>query len=440
MRACDLFCCAGGSTTGLTWAGFEVALGIDVDEGALRVYRANHAHAAANLDLGNVEAAVARIREAGHVDLLAASPPCTDFSSAGSRQERSTVAGLTISTARIAAALGTRVVVIENVPEMVRSGCWADARETLVGAGYSLVVLRLNAAACGVAQVRRRVFVVATRGCNEATLRWVQQQASGLNQTPQNAPTVRSCLVKPANSYFLPCRNSPCIRSTDFPAPTLVCKCLQRPPPNYTPHHDDAGPLSAAHVLSAKEMTCIASFPPNYFDCTTRTAAGSFIGNCVCPKVAETVGKWCVELLQSPFTPVAKPLYLHTVRRPASRLSRVQKLVDNGLLEAGGELRDGVLTYVGGTSADGDAIVNSCLGPIEVGWKIELKLRRTPSVGQGQAPKDDLCVWILGSEQPFRSMAQLRRHSAAQVALRNNEWVLLNASTYSPNLQIGIFR
>ena len=409
MRCADLYCCSGGSTCGLTWAGLDLVLGIDVDEAALRVYRANHAHPAVNLDLGNVDRAVARIRAAGHVDLLAASPPCTDFSSAGSRQERSAVAGLTISTALIAAALGTRVVVIENCPEMVRSGCWAQARETLVRAGYSLVVLRVNAAACGVAQVRRRVFVVATRGCDEATLRWVQQQAASLNQTPKDAPTVRSCLSKPAETYFLPCRNSPCIRSTDLPAPTLLCKCLQRPPPNYSPHHDDAGSLSAAHVLSSQEMARVASFPPNYFDCSTRTAAGSFIGNCVCPRVAETVGRWCVRLLQSPVTPVARPLYLHTVRRPANRLSRVQRLVDNGLLETGGELRDGVLTYVGGSSADGDEIVNSCLGSIEVGWKIELKLRRTPTVGQGQAPKDDLCVRVTGVSQPFRSMAQLER-------------------------------
>jgi len=71
-----------------------------------------------------------------------------------------------------------------------------------------------------------------------------------------------------------------------------------------------------------------------------------------------------------------------------------------------------VLTYVGGSSADGDEIVNSCLGSIEVGWKIELKLRRTPTVGQGQAPKDDLCVWLPGLEQSFRSMAQLARAAA----------------------------
>lgn len=272
-----------------------------------------------------------------------------------------------------------------------------------------MVVVRLNAAACGVAQVRRRVFVVAARGCDEAALRWIQLQAAGLNQTPKDAPNVRGCLCKPADTYWLPCRNAPCVRSTDLPAPTLVCKCLQRPPPVYRSHHDDAGPLAKAHVLTVQEMARIASFPPNYFGCTTRTAAGSFIGNCVPPKVGEKVGKWCVRLLQSPVTPVAKPLYIHAMRRAANRLSRLQRLVDNGLLEFGGELRDGVLTYVAGTTRGGDAIVDSCLGAIERGWKIELKLRRTPSKGEGQAPKDDLCVWVAGVAQPFRSMAQVHR-------------------------------
>ena len=409
MRCADLYCCSGGSTCGLTWAGLDLVLGIDVDEAALRVYRANHAHPAVNLDLGDVDRAVARIRAAGHVDLLAASPPCTDFSSAGSRQEREAVAGLTVSTAKIAAALGTRVVVIENVPEMVRSGSWAEARAILRDAGYSMAVVRLNAAACGVPQVRRRVFVVAARGCDETTLRSIQQQAAGLNQTPNDAPTVRGCLSKPADTYWLTCRNSPCVRSTDLPAPTLVCKCLQRPPSVYRSHHDDAGPVAEAHLLTVQEMARVASFPANYFDCTTRTAAGAFMGNCVPPKVAEKVGEWCVHLLKSPVTPVAKPLYIHATRRAANRLSRLQRLVDNGLLEFGGELRDGVLTYVAGTTKGGDTIVDSCLGAIESGWKIELKLRRTPSKGEGQAPKDDLCVWVAGVAQPFRSMAQVHR-------------------------------
>ena len=414
VTAVDLFCCAGGSSCGLTCAGFEVELGIDVDEAALSVYRANHAHAAVNLDLGDVDAAVARIRAVGPIDLLAASPPCTDFSSAGLRCEREVVAGLTVTTARIAAALGTRVVLIENVPEMLHSACWGVAQETLLDAGYSLVVLRLNAAACGVAQVRRRVFVLATRGCDERMLRWVQRQAVRLNQTPKDAPSVRSCLFKPADTYWLPCRNSPCVRSTYLPAPTLLCRCLQQPPPHYEARHDDAGPLVDAHVLSVAEMARVASFPAGYFVFTTRTAAGTFIGNCVCPKVAETVGKWCVHLLQSPITTISTPIHLHTTRCHTTRRGRLQRLVHDGLLKAGGKLCGGVLTYVSGTSAHGDAIVKSGLGQMQSGWKIELKLRQTRTVSGGQAPIDDLSVWVPGFLQPFRSMIQLqRRHNTS---------------------------
>ena len=88
MRAVDCFCASGGLTCGLEAAGFDVAMGIDVDRAALRLYRARHAHPAIELDLSDVSRAVQMIREVGPIDLLAGSPPCTDFSSAGHREEK----------------------------------------------------------------------------------------------------------------------------------------------------------------------------------------------------------------------------------------------------------------------------------------------------------------------------------------------------------------
>ena len=71
------------------------------------------------------------------------------------------MAGLTVDFARIAVSLRVRCVLLENVPELLRSQAWAEARDVFVDGGYSLVVLRVNAAACGVAQIRRRVFIIA---------------------------------------------------------------------------------------------------------------------------------------------------------------------------------------------------------------------------------------------------------------------------------------
>ena len=413
MRAVDCFCASGGLTCGLKAAGVDVAMGIDVDRTALKLYRSRHAHPTMELDLSDVSRAVQMIKEVGPIDLMAGSPPCTDFSSAGNREERTLVAGLTVDFARIAVSLRVRCVLLENVPELLRSQAWAEARDVLVDGGYSLVVLRMNAAACGVAQVRRRVFVIAMLNCNEAELRRVEKEASEFNRTPTDAPTVRACLDTHADTYFCNARNrhGPCVRSVDQPAPTLRCNCLASPPPEYTPRHDDAGPVAEAHVLTVSEMARVASFDAHYFDSISRTAAGRFIGNCVPPRKAEVVARWCMQLLSSLVTSIEKPVYIARMRRVVNRVSRIHRLVDLGLLDKGATLSDdGTLMYIGGTSARGDLVVERVLrwAP-EPGWRIDLKPRRATSVGGGQAPLDDLHVYQPGRAQPYRSIRQLVR-------------------------------
>jgi DNA (cytosine-5)-methyltransferase 1 len=415
MRAAECFAGCGGTTCGLVSAGFDVRLGIDHDAAALAVLRANHGHTTLQMDLGDVECAVRAIREVGPIELLCGSPPCTDFSSAGRRVERAGVAGLTAAFARIAVALHVRCVWIENVPEMLHSSAWEAARETLVSAGYSIVVLRVNSAACEVPQVRRRVFVLATLGCDGSVLRRVEQSAASYNKTPADAKTVRSCLDEPsAHTYWYNARSShsPCVRSADAPAPTLRCNCLAPPPAHYEARHDDAGGIANAHVLNVSEMARVASFPPNYLNSCTRTAAGRMIGNCVPPAMAAVVAGWAQELLCAPVSAVERPICLVTMRRHAQRISRLHRLVDLGLLDKGASLNDGTLIYMGGASATGDAIVQRVLGDVGAGWRIELRPRRTPSVSNGHAPLDDLYIRVDGHVQPFRSIRQLQRSFA----------------------------
>lgn len=418
-RAVDCFCGAGGFTTGLVWAGLDVRMGVDVDERALAVYGANHpTHAAVALDLSETERAARVIREGvGTVEVLAGSPPCTDFSSAGSRTERASVAGLTVGFVRLAAMLRPRACVLENVPELLNTEAWSDVCDLLVHAGYSVTVLRLNAAACGVPQVRRRAFVLATLGCEPLILRRIESEAAGMNRTPPDAPKVRECLDAPADCYFHCSRNrhSPCIRATDWPSPTLRCNCLAAPPPQYQPRHDDAGSVADARVLSVSEMARVASFPPHYFDCTSRTAAGRMLGNCVPPRMAEVVGRWIMQLLSTPpVASIARPVCTLTMRRQASRISRLHRLTDLGLLDVGARLSDdGSLLYVGGSSPKGDVLVSRVLKWTPArDWRIVIRPRRVPSVSRGQAPLDDPFVYQPGQTQPYRSVKQLERSLA----------------------------
>ena len=412
VNVVDCFCGGGGSTTGLVNAGFHVKLGMDHDAAALAVYRANHTHEARQMDLGDVEGAIEAIRAVGAIDVLSGSPPCTDFSSAGGRVERETHAGLTLAFAKIAVAVRPRVVMIENVPELLRSHVWTEAKALLIDAGYSLVVLRINAAACGVAQVRRRVFVLATLGCDESVLRTVQRDARKYNVTPKDARTVRDCLASKKSTFWYAARNkqSPCVFSTDAPCPTLRCNCLSSPPPLYVARHDDAGPVAGAHVLSVDEAAAIASFPMGYFDDVSKTAAAKLIGNCVCPKVAETVAAWCKQLLASPVVK-AESVYITSMRQHCNRVSRVQRLVDAGLLQCGGTVAvDGTVSYVGGASKKGDGILDSVLGwKANKGWRVVLRPRLKASNSDGQAPLDDLWIHVPEHAQPYRSIRQLQR-------------------------------
>lgn len=132
---------------GLTNAGVEVRLGIDWDERALMVYRANHSHPALKLDMSKEHLTVDTIRAHGAIDMVSGSSPCQD-SSCSDRRVEGTRAALTVSFARIACAVCLRLVLLENVPQLLLSEAYRDAKDLLVDRGYSILELRLNAASC----------------------------------------------------------------------------------------------------------------------------------------------------------------------------------------------------------------------------------------------------------------------------------------------------
>ena len=172
MRAVDLFCGCGGSLDGLRFAGFAAMLGLDCDADALRVCQMNGLNVR-KVDLREEERVIASVRKA-KPDLLSASPPCQDYSCSGKRVEGER-ASLTVVCARIMVGVRARCILIENVPEMLRAQSWGEARALLEEAGYSLVVKHVNAAACGVAQCRKRVFVIGMLRCSQEALRRIDR-------------------------------------------------------------------------------------------------------------------------------------------------------------------------------------------------------------------------------------------------------------------------
>jgi len=164
LRAIDLFCGAGGCSWGARRAGARIIAGFDKWDLALRTFKDNFPEArvfSERIQDLSVRRVAAQVRK---IDLILASPECTSHSLArgGSRpSEDSRMTAFQII--RFARRLKPRWIVIENVSTM-RS--WRRYREfvrKLQKLGYKTLEQTINAADFGVAQSRKRLFILCDR-------------------------------------------------------------------------------------------------------------------------------------------------------------------------------------------------------------------------------------------------------------------------------------
>jgi len=112
LKVIDLFCGAGGSTLGFKLAGFDVILGVDIDEVALSSYNANHPEIATwQMDILDLSAD--KLPEA---DVIRGSTPCTEFSLA--KRIRTYDMTLTNHFLKIVKSYKPKYWVLENVPSI----------------------------------------------------------------------------------------------------------------------------------------------------------------------------------------------------------------------------------------------------------------------------------------------------------------------------------
>lgn len=164
IRAIDLFCGAGGSSWGARNAGVKIVAGFDAWPLAGETFLSNFPEAW--LYERRIEGIDPRTvaRELGRIDLILASPECTNHSpakGAGPRCERSRATAFQII--RFAEAFEPRWVVVENVVNMRRWTKYVAFLERLGDLGYHVREQVLNAVDFGVPQSRRRLFLLCDR-------------------------------------------------------------------------------------------------------------------------------------------------------------------------------------------------------------------------------------------------------------------------------------
>lgn len=167
----DLFSGAGGLSRGFYDAGYDVVLGVDFDEAALKTFKENHGSAEAmKLDLFNHDNihVIEDFLDKQEIilDVLVGGPPCQGFSIAGPRDMNDKRNSLYLAMVKLAERLKPQAVVLENVPGMLQTNGGIGAKRIIQDfkeIGYNMVPKLLYAPDYGIPQIRKRVFFVGLR-------------------------------------------------------------------------------------------------------------------------------------------------------------------------------------------------------------------------------------------------------------------------------------
>lgn len=171
----DLFSGAGGLSRGFYDADYEVVLGVDFDDAALKTFKANHGSAESmKLDLfdhNNINVIVEYLKNRNiELDVLVGGPPCQGFSIAGPRDMNDKRNSLYVAMVKLAEKLKPQAVVLENVPGMIQTNNGIGAKriiEDFEKIGYVMTPKLLYAPDYGIPQMRKRVFFVGLRESEE---------------------------------------------------------------------------------------------------------------------------------------------------------------------------------------------------------------------------------------------------------------------------------
>lgn len=200
IRGCDIFCGAGGSSAGARAAGVQMVGAIDMCPTATATYEANFpgAHVVTGrLEGVTIDAFKARM---GEIDLLLASPECRNHTCAKGSAPRDEASRATaMQVIEYARELEPRWFVLENVIYMRPWSRYAELKRGLEKLGYQLEEYTLDASDFGVAQKRRRLFLVGDRE---------RQPAHRLEKRRGPRKSAKSILDKPGTWTTSPLRTT----------------------------------------------------------------------------------------------------------------------------------------------------------------------------------------------------------------------------------------
>jgi DNA (cytosine-5)-methyltransferase 1 len=169
MKFVSLFAGVGGFDLGLTRSGHECVGQVEIDKHARAVLDLQFPDVPKHNDVTTAIEWADEIGLTGNIDLVCGGFPCQDLSVAGKRAGLSGKrSGLFYDALRFATHTKAKTILLENVPGLLSSNQGRDfgaVLTALADSGYSNIEWRLlDSQFFGVAQRRRRIFIVASVG------------------------------------------------------------------------------------------------------------------------------------------------------------------------------------------------------------------------------------------------------------------------------------
>lgn len=333
IEAVDLFCGAGGLTSGLISAGIKVVGGVDFDDACKFPFEANHPGAKfLHRDVGAMAPnEILDLWSKDSVRLLAGCAPCQPFSTyARNKAVDHDKWGMLFHFARLVRETSPHLVTMENVPGLLHEAPFHEFLRALQDGGYEVVYDVLNGADYGVPQHRRRLVLMASRigtvelpkptnpgpeswitvkdaiGCLPAVRHGHKNAVDPLHVAAKMSPLnyLRIKASKPGGTWrdwptelLAEChkresgKNSSGVYGRmewDKPAPTMTTLCTGFGNGRY-------GHPKQNRAITLREAAIFQSFPTDYqfFDPATtlsKKAVSRMIGNAVPPKLGEAIG------------------------------------------------------------------------------------------------------------------------------------------------------
>lgn len=303
LSAVSLFSGCGGTDLGIRELGFDIAFANDIWEVAASLYRANLPDV--DVHLGDVQ----EVRHFPNADLLIGCYPCQGYSQGGTRNPSTALNYLYREFDRALRQVRPKAFIVENVAGMAHANNRTLLKNQLVRfrfAGYSVSHKVLDAKDYGLAQTRRRLFMVGvksslgvhykfpepTHGPGRGHPYTTQREViAGMKEWPEG----QFC-AEPLHWYYMSRR-----RRHDWDEPSACIVGHWR----HVPLHPLSPPLvrintdhwrfehdGPARRLSLTECAALQSFPSNYRWESVRVKDGFMAaGNAVPPAMAKAIAQ-----------------------------------------------------------------------------------------------------------------------------------------------------